>query len=89
MILMVPRSCSDLVCVCCKKNQANSVKVAGVANVSVDLKNYFFHNMLGNIELNVDTTNNRPALTLYFANPSVKKPVLLEIPDFEMLMVLP
>ena len=50
--------------------------VAGVANVF-----YFFpHNMLGNIELNVDTTNNHPALTSYFPNTSFKKTVLLEIP---------
>ena len=49
--------------------------VAGVANVSVD----FFLDMLGNIELNVDTTNNHQALMLYFTNPSFKKTVLLEI----------
>ena len=35
--------------------------------------------MLGNIELNVDTTNYHAALTSYFANPSFKKTVLLEI----------
>ena len=46
------------------------LKVARAANVSV----YFFtHNMLGNIKLNVDTTNNHTALMLYFTNPSLKK----------------
>ena len=35
-------------------------------------------NMLGNIELNGDTINH-VALMLYFANPSFKNPVLLEI----------
>ena len=35
--------------------------------------------MLGNIELNVDTTNYHATLTSYFANPSLKKTVLLEI----------
>ena len=34
---------------------------------------------LGNIELNIDTINNHPALMSYFANPSFKKD-LLEIP---------
>ena len=38
---------------------------------------FFLHNMLGNVELNVDTTNNHPAVTSYFANPSFKKIVLL------------
>ena len=33
--------------------------------------------MLGNFELNVDTTNNQLALTSYFANPSFNKTVLL------------
>ena len=51
---------------------------------------FFLHNMLRNIELNVDTTNNHPALTSYFANPSFKKIVLLEITDFlEMLTMFP
>ena len=64
----------------------NSIKVAGEANVSVG---FFSHNMLGNIELNIDITNNHPALTSYFANPSFKK-VLLEIPDFlETLSMFP
>ena len=31
------------------------LKIAGVANVSVEL---FPHNMIGNIDLNTDTTNN-------------------------------
>ena len=35
--------------------------------------------MLGNIELNVDTTNYHAALMSYFANPSFKQTVLLEI----------
>ena len=38
--------------------------------MSVD---FFLHNMLRNIELNVNTTNNHLALTSYFANPSFKK----------------
>ena len=50
-----------------------TVKVAGATNMSVD---FFPDNMLGNVELNVDTTNNHPALTSYFANPSIKKTVL-------------
>ena len=44
--------------------------VPGAANVSV---NFFSLNMLGDIELNVDTTNNHPVLTSYFAKPSFKK----------------
>ena len=40
---------------------------------------FFLHNMLGNIELNDDTTNYHAALTSYFTNPSFKKTVLLEI----------
>ena len=43
---------------------------------------FVLHNMLGNIELNVDTTDNHMALASYFANLSFKKTVLLEIPDF-------
>ena len=35
--------------------------------------------MLGYMELNVDTTKNHLALTSYFANPSFKNAVLLEI----------
>ena len=34
---------------------------------------FFSYNMLGNIELNVDTTNNHPAHTSYFTNPSKKQ----------------
>ena len=57
-----------------------SVKVAGAANAS-----FFPDNMLGNTELNVDTTNNHPALMSYFTNP-----FLLEIPDFlETLTMFP
>ena len=54
------------------------LKVAGAASVSVD----FFYNtyMLGYNELNVDTTKNHPELPSYFANPSFKKAILLEIP---------
>ena len=44
-------------------------KVAGVARMS----DFFLRCMLGNIELNVDTTNNHPALMSCFANPSFKK----------------
>ena len=36
--------------------------------------------MLGYPELNVDATKNHPALMSYFANPSFKNAVLLEIP---------
>ena len=36
--------------------------------------------MLGYTELNVYTTKNHQALTSYFANPSFKNEVLLEIP---------
>ena len=62
------------------------VKVAGVAKVSID----FFLNMLGNIELNVNTTNNYPALTSYFTNPSFKKIPFANPPDFiETLMMFP
>ena len=32
----------------------------------------FFLNMLGNIEMNVDTTNNHPELMSYVANSSFK-----------------
>ena len=45
------------------------VKVAG-ANMSVA---FFPDDMTGNTEMKVDTTNNHPALTSYFANPSLKK----------------
>ena len=41
--------------------------------MSVDFFHFLPHNMSGNIELNVDTTNNHPALTSYFANPFFKK----------------
>ena len=64
-------------------------KVAGEANVSDDI---FFppHNMLGNIELNVDTTNNHLALTSYFVNPSLKNSPFGNFCDFlEMLMMFP
>ena len=47
------------------------IKVAGAANMSVDF--FFPYNMLGNIEMLVDTINNHLALTSYFANPSLKK----------------
>ena len=61
-----------------KQAQVNTLlKVAGAANVSVD---FFLHNMLGYTELNINTTKNRPALTSYFANPSFKNAVLLEMP---------
>ena len=56
------------------------VKVAGVANASVDF--LFFPSQHGNIKLNIDTINNHPALMSYFTNPSLKKKVLLEIPTF-------
>ena len=48
--------------------------------MSVDFP-FFFHNMLGNIEMKVDTTNNHAALTLYFANPSFKNQSLWKSPD--------
>ena len=51
--------------------------MAGAASVSVD---FFLHNMLGYTEQNVDSTKNHLALTSYFANPSFKNTVLLEIP---------
>ena len=54
--------------------------VAGVASVSIDFFHLFLHNMLGYTKQNVDTTHNHPALTSYFANPSFKNAVLLEIP---------
>ena len=54
--------------------------MAGSASMSVDCLIFFFHNMLGFTELNVNTTKNHPALTAYFANPSFKNVVLLEIP---------
>ena len=41
--------------------------------MSVDF--FFPHNMLGNIELNVDTTNNHPAQTTYFTNTSLCAPI--------------
>ena len=47
---------------------------ASVASVSVD---FFLHNMLGYTELNLDTTKKSMS---YFANPSFKNAVLLEIP---------
>ena len=50
----------------------------GAASMSVDF--FFIHNMLGYTELNVNTTKNHPALMLYFANPTFKNAVLLEIP---------
>ena len=56
------------------------VMVAVAANVSVDCFHFLPQNMLGNIEQNVNTTNNHPTLMSYFANPSFKKTVLLEIP---------
>ena len=40
---------------------------------------FLLHNMLGNIEMNDDTTNYHAALTSYFTNPSFKKTVLFEI----------
>ena len=48
------------------------IKVAGAVNVSVDFF-IFPYNMLGDIELNMDTTNNHLVLTPYFVNPSFKK----------------
>ena len=54
--------------------------MVGAASVSVDFFIFFLHNMLGYTELNVGTTKNHPALTSYFANPSFKHAVLLEIP---------
>ena len=51
---------------------------------------FFSYNMLGNIEINIDTTNTHPALISYVVNSSFKKTVLWEIPDFlEMLMMFP
>ena len=50
-----------------------------MASVSVDFF-LLLHNILGYTELNVDTTKNHPALTSYFAYPSFKNVVLLEIP---------
>ena len=34
---------------------------------------FFPHNMLGNIELNVNTTNNRVTLVSYFTSQSFEK----------------
>ena len=51
--------------------------MVGAASVSVEF--FLLHNILGYTELNVDTTKNHPAIT-YFANPSIKNAVLLEIP---------
>ena len=62
-------------------------KIAGVASMSDE---FFLHDMLGNVELNVGTTNNHLAVTSYFANPSFKKTVLLEFPYFlETLPMFP
>ena len=59
--------------------------------MSVDVFIFFLHNIPGNIELNVDTTNNHPALTSYFANPSFEKHSAFETPpDFlETLTMFP
>ena len=46
--------------------------------MSVDF--FIFNNMLEYTELNVDITKNYPALMSYFANPSFKDAVVLEIP---------
>ena len=48
--------------------------------MSVDFFISSLHNMLGNIELNIDTKTNHPAPTSYFTNPSFKKPVLFGNP---------
>ena len=53
--------------------------LAGAAEVSVGFL-FFPHNMVGNIELKVNTTNNHPTLTSYFVNPSFKKTVLWKSP---------
>ena len=67
-----------------------TIKVVVAANVSVDV--ICFLNMLGNIGLNVSTTNNHPALTSYFVNPSFKQTNGLfgNPPDFlEKLAIFP
>ena len=56
--------------ICIERMHTIKFKVVGAATVSDD---FFLHNRLRNIELNVDTTNNHLALTSYFANPSLKK----------------
>ena len=53
--------------------------VVGAANVSIV---FFSCNMLENIKLNIDITNNHAALTSNFPSPCFKKTVLLEISDF-------
>ena len=58
--------------------------MVGVASVSVDF--FFLHNMLQHTELNVDTTKKHPTLTSYFANPSFKNAVLLEIYIYIILL---
>ena len=58
--------------------------VAGAANVSVD----FFLKMLGNVELNVDNTDNHPALTSYFANSSFKNQSFWKSRDFFVTLTM-